>query len=635
MLNSTFMTMNDLISAAKAHYQELGFCLSIKRSKIHKIWMRCDKGRHYHGKLDLIDNSRSRETKSRMSGCPFELVAILRKVDSLWEVIKISEEHNHPASMDLIGHPSARRLKPEEKEIVRQLAESGVGPSQTMNVLRQEYANKFSSKREIYNELSLARKELLGDRLPVQKLLEILNDMEYKYSTLIDNNGSLSCLFFSHLKSLELCKRFGTVFIMDCTYKTNKFGMPLLNVVGVTATYHSFNAGFAFLREEKGEDYIWALDQFRKYSGVNPTVISCDREMALMNAIQTVFPTSKNLLCIWHINKNILANCRKYFPSTADGKQELWDKFLLDWNCCVESKSEDAFTSQWNLFTSKYSQMYSAAVGYIDKTWIVHKDKFVRAFTDTYFHFGSRSTSRGESSHYAIKRYLNLARCDLLLVYKKLNVFLENQFIELRKHIEEDKIKIAHLHRLPVMSRLVNQISNFSLRKIREQHSQSLQDESDCTGLFTKTYGLPCRHTIKEYIQQKKPLELELVHSQWYLYTNNTNLQSTSTADVMLDTIDELTPRRQALADISLRISTIPEGQLPTFLSRLKDLTDQVISTIQEPLFVSKKRGRPVGSKNKSNKRDKGHFEYVEEEFNGRKCGSCGKRGHNSRTCSK
>jgi histone-lysine N-methyltransferase SETD2 len=40
------------------------------------------------------------------------------------------------------------------------------------------------------------------------------------------------------------------VFLLDCMYKTNKFDMPLLNMVGITSTYATFNVGFAFLHAE-------------------------------------------------------------------------------------------------------------------------------------------------------------------------------------------------------------------------------------------------------------------------------------------------------------------------------------------------------------------------------------------------
>ena len=49
-----------------------------------------------------------------------------------------------------------------------------------------------------------------------------------------------------------------------------------------------------------------------------PQVIVTDRELALMNAVQTVFSESHNLLCIWHINKNVLVNCRPHFQTNDE-----------------------------------------------------------------------------------------------------------------------------------------------------------------------------------------------------------------------------------------------------------------------------------------------------------------------------
>jgi len=37
--------------------------------------------------------------------------------------------------------------------------------------------------------------------------------------------------------------------------------MPLLNIVCVTSTYHSFNAGFVFMSEEVEENYTLGLEK--------------------------------------------------------------------------------------------------------------------------------------------------------------------------------------------------------------------------------------------------------------------------------------------------------------------------------------------------------------------------------------
>ena len=44
-----------------------------------------------------------------------------------------------------------------------------------------------------------------------------------------------------------------------------------------------------------------------------------------MNAISVVFPEATNMLCIWHINKNILKNCLNKFD-----KHEQFDYFMKE-----------------------------------------------------------------------------------------------------------------------------------------------------------------------------------------------------------------------------------------------------------------------------------------------------------------
>jgi hypothetical protein len=115
-----------------------------------------------------------------------------------------------------------------------------------------------------------------------------------------------------HLNSLVYLRVYPEILILDCTYKTNKYGMPLLDMIGVDATRRSFCIAFAFLSGETEEDYMWALQRLRtlyeQCGGVLPSVILTDRCLAAMNAASTLFP-SATYLCVWHANKAVLARC--------------------------------------------------------------------------------------------------------------------------------------------------------------------------------------------------------------------------------------------------------------------------------------------------------------------------------------
>ncbi|XP_028053414.1 uncharacterized protein LOC114257809 [Camellia sinensis] len=108
-------------------------------------------------------------------------------------------------------------------------------------------------------------------------------------------------LFWAHCVSLDLLRSFSKVLIMDCTYKTNRYRLPLLEIVGVTSTDMSFSVAFAYLQFERIDNYVWVLTTLRSLFDdiVIPKVIVMDRELALMNAINSVFSTSRHLLCRW------------------------------------------------------------------------------------------------------------------------------------------------------------------------------------------------------------------------------------------------------------------------------------------------------------------------------------------------
>jgi hypothetical protein len=65
-----------------------------------------------------------------------------------------------------------------------------------------------------------------------------------------------------------------------------------------------------------------------------PKVIATDRELALMDSIQRVFPHAVNLLCTWLIQKSVVANCKKVFETS-----ESLNVFLDKWNAVTYSYS--------------------------------------------------------------------------------------------------------------------------------------------------------------------------------------------------------------------------------------------------------------------------------------------------------
>lgn len=210
------------------------------------------------------------------------------------------------------------------------MGKSGVRPKDIASSVRQQMPGAIITSKAVQNALSKVRKEELAGRAPIKALIETLSSDDFSSNVRLEGTRVVS-VFFAHTRSLELCQRCNIAFGIDCTYKTNKVGMPLLNIVGITATFQTFNAAFAFMSSEDENSYIWAMEQFRQHA--MPTGLATDRELALMNAIAKVFPSTKLVLCAWHIDKNILANCKKFFNDDDE-----FGAFMKSWAEVVKTK---------------------------------------------------------------------------------------------------------------------------------------------------------------------------------------------------------------------------------------------------------------------------------------------------------
>ncbi|KAJ1385460.1 MULE transposase domain [Sesbania bispinosa] len=121
-------------------------------------------------------------------------------------------------------------------------------------------------------------------------------------------------IMWAHPDAIKLPNLFHIVLIVDTTYKTNKHRLPLLEIVVVTSTELTFSVAFAYLERETKDNFTWALDKVRgmiRRSDALPQVIVTDRDFGLMNAIQSVFPSSYNLLSQFHIANNVKAKCKQ------------------------------------------------------------------------------------------------------------------------------------------------------------------------------------------------------------------------------------------------------------------------------------------------------------------------------------
>ncbi len=299
-----------------------------------------------------------------------------------WYMTVPHAEHNHKALMAGAAHPSLRRLGPAAQQELITMTSANVAPQTIGAVLREGGDGADIVMKDIYNARQKIRADALNGRTPIQALVSHFSTDDFVWHEKHDNN--VTHLFFSYRKALDLfC--YPEVLLIDSTFKTNRFNMPLCNIVEIAAVNTTFFVGFAFLRSEQQADFTWALQKLSAAAGSShkPAVVVMDRNLLLMNSVAQVFPTSKHLLCTWHIDKNVKARCWPFFrdaPTTSAGSPtELLDRFEQDWKALVRSLTQSEYNRNWAAMKARHRR-HAFSLNYVDTVWLRgHKERFVHA----------------------------------------------------------------------------------------------------------------------------------------------------------------------------------------------------------------------------------------------------------------
>ncbi|KAK5793447.1 hypothetical protein PVK06_034593 [Gossypium arboreum] len=135
-------------------------------------------------------------------------------------------------------------------------------------------------------------------------------------------------------------------------------GKTPIQIVGTTSTNKTFSIAFAFIINEKEENYNWALSclKLTLEECMYPRVIVMDRELALMNACQQVFPDATRLLCKWHITENIKKHC-ECIP--LDSIDVFWRKLNLSPSTFVENE-DICYDGELEMFKENFTKQSKA-----------------------------------------------------------------------------------------------------------------------------------------------------------------------------------------------------------------------------------------------------------------------------------
>ncbi|KAM1005739.1 hypothetical protein ACFX1T_002602 [Malus domestica] len=516
-----FKTRESLMQWAREAGKRNGFVIVTIRSDMGskstkpRVTLGCERGGRFKEKKTRAAKKR-RGTGTKKCGCPFTLKGEKSANGDGWMLKVVCGVHNHASTEYPDGRSYAGRLSEQETSLLIDLSKSLVRPKEILSTLKQRDELNATTIRTIYNARQRQRVKEKAGRSQMQQLLCKLNEHDYvEWHRRCPMSDSVQDLFWAHPVSLELLRAFPTVLMIDCTYKTNRYHYPLLEVVGVTSTDITFSVAFVFLDSEKEDNYIWALSKLR---GVMvecpmPNVIVTDMDLPLMRAIEVVFPTAKNLLCKWHINKHVLAKCKNLFES-----KEMCDRFIMKWNVLVTSPTENDYMWDLAVLQREFS-MYTEVMEYVTNTWLnPFKERFVSAWTDMIMHFGNVTSNRVEGVHTKLKRELGMSQGNFEGSFERIHSLIELQHNDIKISFDKCLMVTQQSFKSSEFKYLRGVVSMFALEKVLSQSKLAISIGAGglgCGCVIPRTHGLPCAHEIVKYKRECRPIPLESLDPHW------------------------------------------------------------------------------------------------------------------------
>ncbi len=274
--------------------------------------------------------------------CSFNVINKWNKKNDWYLEVIWNKNHNHTSTL-VSAHSALWRLVMTKKirESISSLSKVEIRSTQILTHLRlnANQKNSFFTRHNVYNVKNQQRRQALDVLSSVQTLLQNLKCKFWFWQYKKNELDRIMNLFFSQSSCHDMLTCNSEILIMNCIYKINCYKMSLLIIIEVIALNIFFFVEFCFMTVEKTANYVWVLKQLKLlYTELDLsdlTMILTDCERDLINVLRSVFRESSHLLCIWHIDKNVLVNCRKHFDT-----EKVWQTFYKTWHLIMYAKIE-------------------------------------------------------------------------------------------------------------------------------------------------------------------------------------------------------------------------------------------------------------------------------------------------------
>ncbi|KAL6144385.1 hypothetical protein ACLB2K_055078 [Fragaria x ananassa] len=340
----------------------------------------------------------AREIKYTRTGCLAVMYVKRDKDTGKYHVSKFATEHNHGLACISERHflRSHRHVSVQDIAEVLALQEAQVSTSVAYDYLvNQAGGQEFVGfmLKDLYNKMDANRKlnTEVGDAQAAMNWLKIKGkeDPQFFCRYTKDADGRLANLFWRDHGSLMDYEAYGDVLIIDSTYKTNIYGMPLVLFVGANNHRGSVVFACALVSNEKEDTFTWVIEKFLASMKNNPPKsVVTDGDEAMRKVLSNLMPGARPRLCAWHIGRNVCQNVKNEEVQKKVGKMIYASHTIGEW--------EEA----WQSLIVEY--------GLENNTWMsslyAKRERWAEAFCKGHFYGGMCSTQCCEGMNSKLKK---------------------------------------------------------------------------------------------------------------------------------------------------------------------------------------------------------------------------------------
>ncbi|RXK37262.1 hypothetical protein M231_05483 [Tremella mesenterica] len=151
---------------------------------------------------------------------------------------------------------------PQITSLLQEYIDQGFSVHQIIDLLKEHPDEPLITPADVSNFKWRYEKNQMSGRTATKGLFLRLEQEKRLSKGLVNSKNEALCLIYTTHKARALVLLCPTVLMMDCTYNTRRYRLPMLHITGMTATNLTFTAAIAFIDRETTDWYGVAIKSF-------------------------------------------------------------------------------------------------------------------------------------------------------------------------------------------------------------------------------------------------------------------------------------------------------------------------------------------------------------------------------------